>query len=569
MAKGRPSTALSVSNTPSPTVRPWSKIETVASVGGHQRPVQPDRSVVVHRPDPDATRRRLASLELGLGPLVGGVAVPGDAAAGAEVELPVLHPEGADGDVEVALLPVGVDPADRAAVDAAGHRLERGDLLEGGDLRRAGDRARAGTWPRWRRPTRSRAGGGRGRWTRGARGPGGARRRGATGTSTEPKSHTRPRSLRTRSTIITFSARSLAVRPLGSGAVPLIGPRLDDVAVAPRGTAPARPTPRGSRRRGCAPRRCTAPGCPRPGPRPRAATSPPGGSGAESRRVRFTWYTSPAAIDARIDRTPAMNSRLGERARPRVGGRALATAGRARGGPGARWRSGRRSARPRTGSTTAQNPCESRAARSSVRSTRSVASRPPTTAKRDLRLGGDGSGHGGQRTITPRPRRHPFHPPGKAVATRARGVHRGARRAAHGSCATSPRARSRRTPRRGTATTTSRSTSCAAMGDLGLFGIPFPEEYGGGGGDLTMLCIAIEELARVDHSMAITLEAGVGLGRQPDPPLRHRGAEADVAARPVRRAHARRLRPHRAGGGQRRRRHPHDAPCSTRRRGSG
>jgi short-chain 2-methylacyl-CoA dehydrogenase len=53
------------------------------------------------------------------------------------------------------------------------------------------------------------------------------------------------------------------------------------------------------------------------------------------------------------------------------------------------------------------------------------------------------------------------------------------------------------------------------MGDLGLFGIPFPAEYGGGGGDLTMLCIAIEELARVDHSMAITLEAGVGLGANP------------------------------------------------------
>ena len=74
------------------------------------------------------------------------------------------------------------------------------------------------------------------------------------------------------------------------------------------------------------------------------------------------------------------------------------------------------------------------------------------------------------------------------------------------------------------------------MGELGLFGLPFPEEYGGGGGDLTTLCIAIEELARVDHSMAITLEAGVGLGRQPDLPLRHRGAEADVAARPLRRA---------------------------------
>ena len=54
-----------------------------------------------------------------------------------------------------------------------------------------------------------------------------------------------------------------------------------------------------------------------------------------------------------------------------------------------------------------------------------------------------------------------------------------------------------------------------AMGDLGLFGIPFPEAYGGGGGDLTMVCLAIEELARVDHSMAITLEAGVGLGANP------------------------------------------------------
>ena len=54
-----------------------------------------------------------------------------------------------------------------------------------------------------------------------------------------------------------------------------------------------------------------------------------------------------------------------------------------------------------------------------------------------------------------------------------------------------------------------------AMGDLGLFGIPFPAEYGGGDGDLTMLCIAIEELGRVDQSMAITLEAAVGLGASP------------------------------------------------------
>ena len=54
-----------------------------------------------------------------------------------------------------------------------------------------------------------------------------------------------------------------------------------------------------------------------------------------------------------------------------------------------------------------------------------------------------------------------------------------------------------------------------AMGDLGLFGLPFPEEYGGSGSDFTTLCIAIEELGRVDQSMGITLEAGVGLGAAP------------------------------------------------------
>jgi short/branched chain acyl-CoA dehydrogenase len=53
------------------------------------------------------------------------------------------------------------------------------------------------------------------------------------------------------------------------------------------------------------------------------------------------------------------------------------------------------------------------------------------------------------------------------------------------------------------------------MGELGLFGIPFPESVGGGGGDLTGVCVAIEELARVDQSIAITLEAGVGLGANP------------------------------------------------------
>ena len=54
-----------------------------------------------------------------------------------------------------------------------------------------------------------------------------------------------------------------------------------------------------------------------------------------------------------------------------------------------------------------------------------------------------------------------------------------------------------------------------AMGELGLFGLPFPEQYGGSGSDFTTLCVAIEELGRVDQSVAITLEAGVGLGTNP------------------------------------------------------
>lgn len=53
------------------------------------------------------------------------------------------------------------------------------------------------------------------------------------------------------------------------------------------------------------------------------------------------------------------------------------------------------------------------------------------------------------------------------------------------------------------------------MGELGLFGLPFPEEHGGQGGDYLALGLAIEALARVDQSIAITLEAGVSLGAMP------------------------------------------------------
>ncbi|SOJ56314.1 Acyl-CoA dehydrogenase [Mycobacterium simulans] len=55
----------------------------------------------------------------------------------------------------------------------------------------------------------------------------------------------------------------------------------------------------------------------------------------------------------------------------------------------------------------------------------------------------------------------------------------------------------------------------AKMGEMGLFGLPFPEEYGGMGGDYFALALALEELGKVDQSVAITLEAGVGLGAMP------------------------------------------------------
>jgi short/branched chain acyl-CoA dehydrogenase len=53
------------------------------------------------------------------------------------------------------------------------------------------------------------------------------------------------------------------------------------------------------------------------------------------------------------------------------------------------------------------------------------------------------------------------------------------------------------------------------MADLGLFGLLVPEQYGGAGADLTSLCVAIEEIGRVDQSLGITLEAAAGLGITP------------------------------------------------------
>ena len=105
------------------------------------------------------------------------------------------------------------------------------------------------------------------------------------------------------------------------------------------------------------------------------------------------------------------------------------------------------------------------------------------------------------------------------------------------------------------------------MGDLGLFGLVFPERWGGSEGDFASLCVAIEELGRVDQSMGITLSAGVGLGANPihqfgDEQQQDRWLPDLVAGR-----RARRIRADRAGRRQRRRRHPHPGPPRRRRMG--
>ena len=69
------------------------------------------------------------------------------------------------------------------------------------------------------------------------------------------------------------------------------------------------------------------------------------------------------------------------------------------------------------------------------------------------------------------------------------------------------------------------------LGELNLMGIPFPEEYGGAGADTLAYAIAVEELTRVDSSVAITLCAHTSLGTQPIYLFGTRGAEAASGCR--------------------------------------
>ena len=86
------------------------------------------------------------------------------------------------------------------------------------------------------------------------------------------------------------------------------------------------------------------------------------------------------------------------------------------------------------------------------------------------------------------------------------------------------------------------------LGELGLMGIPFPEEYGGGGADTLAYVLAVEELARVDSSVAITVCAHISLGTQPIYMFGTERAEAGVAAEALQRRALGRVRADRAGG---------------------
>ena len=96
------------------------------------------------------------------------------------------------------------------------------------------------------------------------------------------------------------------------------------------------------------------------------------------------------------------------------------------------------------------------------------------------------------------------------------------------------------------------------MGELGLLGIPWPEELGGAGLDLLSYMIVIHEMAKVDASHGITISAHTTLGTSPIVNFGTARAEGALRSAARVRASARRIRPHRAERGQRCRRHAHD-----------
>ena len=195
--------------------------------------------------------------------------------------------------------------------------------------------------------------------TPGGRGRGAARPRTAPAPSTEPHSHTRPRSLRTRSTIITFSARSLAQEAAAVGGGALDGRRPHPVGRRGAGTARATPTPRGTPCAGQADDRAsTAPGCPRPARRRGRRRRRPAGSGARqpAGEVHLVHVAGGDGLADGVAR-PAQNAVAVEaRSSTASTGGPAPRRPRPRAGRADRRRSGRSTGAPSNGSTTAQKP---------------------------------------------------------------------------------------------------------------------------------------------------------------------------------------------------------------------
>ena len=107
----------------------------------------------------------------------------------------------------------------------------------------------------------------------------------------------------------------------------------------------------------------------------------------------------------------------------------------------------------------------------------------------------------------------------------------------------------------------------AKLGELGLMGIPFPEEYGGAGGDTLAYALAVEELTRVDSRVAITMCAHTSLGTQPIYLFGSEEQKQEWLPELTARAQARGVRADRAGGGLGRRQRAHPRAARRRRLG--
>ena len=401
---------------------------SLGGLDGLEDPVADGQSVVQHgdrarRPRPGARRRARSSLGLSFrsspcrgrrGPYPDATSSSRDAlssvsahsASGSEPQVipaPVPKrssgaPSGASRSIQKVRMPTASSPVPRSAstqpippqYGPRGACSSSSDDPQGAQLGGAGDRAGRKGAPRAAPASRCRGRAHRGRWRRGGRARGARSTPHSAGTVTDPGAQTRPRSLRTRSTIITFSAWSFSSRSAAVRPVPLMGP---EVTVRPErrryssGEAVATSTPWAGRR--------TVPayGAGLPRARRAASSSMSEASGIGQRCAQDAAEVGLVDVaGGYVLAYPRDTGDVGgavQGAAPRVPARARATASRggcrpAADGPTSRTSPKRaHSSRPSKSATTAHQPADSRAAGSSVTSLRSVASTSPKRASGD------------------------------------------------------------------------------------------------------------------------------------------------------------------------------------------